>query len=337
MDPATIPTFSAPNPITINPHIHQIEEYICSFAAKIGVTGTDEGRRRLKAGYGRFVGLTYPQAGYEDLILCAEWLFLTFLLDDLHTNAKYDSPQAWEPLRARLQLIIDSGGVEGESAQFMLRAWADLCRRTRARTSEDFYRRFAHHLEMFLRGFLEESKNRAAGDYPTIESFVNARRLSVGMWFGFDLIELSHRFEIPEPVYESAPWQQLVRCGVDIVAWQNDVHSLRVDRERGDIHNYLLTLMQTRGLTEDRALAQVTKEITTRIEEFELTESALPDLLENLGADAATRSGTLRVAAGMRQWTNACLAWYGQTTRYDTPEATHHGEQHSYIEELFTD
>ncbi|GIH03784.1 hypothetical protein Rhe02_18510 [Rhizocola hellebori] len=336
MNPATIPTFSAPNPIAVNPYLNDIEEYVRSFATSIGVTGTDEGRRRLSAGYGRLVALTYPEADFGDLTLCAKWLFLTFLLDDLHTNAKYDSPQQWEPLRSRLQLIIDSGGTEGESPQVIMQALADLCRRTRARTSPGFYRRFALHLEMLLRGFLEESKNRAAGLYPSIDSFVHARRLSVGMWFGFDLIELSQKFEIPDRVFATAQWQQLVHCAVDIVAWQNDMWSLRIDKERGDIHNFLLALTHTRGLTDEQALAEVTAEINNRIDEFETTESQLPDLLRRLDLDTATQLGTRRAAAGIRQWTNACLVWYGQTTRYDSPGAVEPKQQHSYIEELFT-
>ncbi|MGH1553339.1 hypothetical protein ACRAWF_19395 [Streptomyces sp. L7] len=41
--------------------------------------------------------------------LCAEWLFFTFILDDLHTLKAYDDPETWVPVHRRLMDIINTG------------------------------------------------------------------------------------------------------------------------------------------------------------------------------------------------------------------------------------
>ncbi|WP_249402403.1 hypothetical protein [Streptomyces sp. YIM 121038] len=154
------------------------------------MASTAAGRRRIEAGYGRFVAWTYPTATFEDLCICSEWLFVTFALDDLHTHPTYDSPDAWEPHHRHLMAVIETGRHErGMQLTSFTRAIADLSVRTRHKVSATFYARFAHHLDMFFQGFSRESENRRRGTMPALKEFLQARRLSVGMEFGFDLVE----------------------------------------------------------------------------------------------------------------------------------------------------
>ncbi|MGI3224840.1 hypothetical protein ACRJ4B_13820 [Streptomyces sp. GTA36] len=106
---AMIPTYAEPTPPAESPYSERIEEYVRSLGKRLGLAETRAGRERLEAGYGKFVAWTYPEASFEDLCLCAEWLFVTFILDDLHTLKVYDNPDAWDPVHRRLMGIINTG------------------------------------------------------------------------------------------------------------------------------------------------------------------------------------------------------------------------------------
>ncbi|GAB2713125.1 terpene synthase family protein [Nocardia thraciensis] len=330
-----IPTFTAPTPPEVSPYIDEVEGHVQAFGGRVGLDETDDGTRRLRAGYGEFVALTYPEASYEDLCLCAEWLFVTFLLDDLHTLSRYDSPQAWAPVHRRLRQLIESGQDTSTDGTEFTHSIAEVARRTRERVSPGFYRRFTHHLDLFFTGFERESRDRLHGNIPAVADFTQTRRLSVGMEFGFDLVELSQSVEICDHVYASPVYQALVTAASDVVAWQNDMHSVHLDIQRGDIHNLVLVLRAAHNIDLDSALAVTASKITQRIADFHAAERALPNTLRQLGIVADEHQQILRTAAGMRQWTNGCLHWYRRTTRYTIPDATAHPDsQHSYLQDL---
>jgi hypothetical protein len=236
-----IPAFADPDPPEVSPYASQVEDYVQDFGRRIGLGETDEGRQRLRAGYGEFVAWTYPVASFEDLCVCAEWLFVTFVLDDLHTLSRYDSPQEWAPIHRQLRKVIESGQDVGRGTEFT-RSVADVSRRTRERVSAAFYQRFAHHLDLFFTGFERESRDRLRGEIPAVADFTQTRRLSVGMEFAFDLVEFSHHIEVRDHVYASPIFQALITAACDVVAWQNDMHSVQLDIQRGDIHNLVLVL-----------------------------------------------------------------------------------------------
>ncbi|GAB2712935.1 terpene synthase family protein [Nocardia thraciensis] len=329
-----IPTFATPDPPAVSPYLDEVEAHLHAFGRRIGLGKTEDGIRRLQAGYGEFVAWTYPAASYEDLCLCAEWLFITFLLDDLHTLSRYDSPGAWKPVHRRLRQLIVSG-QDTDSDTAFTRAIAEVAYRTRQRVSADFYRRFTRHLDLFFTGFERESQDRSHGDIPAVDDFTQTRRLSVGMEFGFDLVELSHRIEISDLVYSLPAYQALVASASDIVAWQNDMHSVHLDIQRGDVHNLVLVLRADRNIDLDRARTLTADKIAQRIADFGAGETALRDVLRQLDIGADECDEILGAVAGMRQWTNGCLRWYRSTTRYTMPDpAEHPDSQHSYLQEL---
>ncbi|MDT3396012.1 hypothetical protein RKE29_05030 [Streptomyces sp. B1866] len=332
-----IPTFSEPEFPSVSPHEEQIEAYTRDYAERVGMTATPAGRRRLDAGYGRFVAWTYPAAPFEDLGICAEWLFVTFVLDDLHTLPAYDSPDAWSPHHRRLMTLIETGRHEQVTRPTAFtRSVADLSERTRRKVSAAFYERFAHHLDMFFQGFSRESENRRIGTIPELGNFLETRRLSVGMEFGFDLVEFSQGFEVPEAVYTSPGYQSLVAAAADIVAWQNDVHSLKLDIQRGDLHNLVLVQQKATGSDLDQAREMACDQIRQRIDDFTSAEHRLLAALAETDLTEPDQARILDVVAGMRQWANGCLHWYRTTTRYTIPASSAEADrEHQHLEAIF--
>ncbi|MFE9021635.1 hypothetical protein ACFYNL_24170 [Streptomyces sp. NPDC007808] len=332
-----IPTYSEPNPPTVSPYTEKIEEYVRSLGESLGLSETQGGRERLEAGYGHFVAWTYPEASFRDLCLCAEWLFVTFILDDLHTLRVYDAPGAWAPVHRRLMGIIDTGrdpAPEREQTPFT-KALTDLSIRTGERLSPTLRGRLNRHLDLFFQGFAEESENRFRGTPPGIDSFTQTRRLSVGMEFGFDLVELSLDTEVPESIYESRLFREIIEAASDVVAWQNDLHSVHLDHKRGDFHNVVIVMQHAAGISLQDAIELAVAKVQARVSDFLAAEEQLVPYLTSLGVSPRLRDEVLKVTAGMRQWTNGCLEWYGKTTRYHIPTTSDQSDQqHAHLQLL---
>lgn len=334
---ATIPTYADPTPPAVSPYAQRVEEYVRTLGWSLGLTETEDGRARLEAGYGNFVAWTYPEASFRDLCLCAEWLFFTFILDDLHTLKVYDAPEAWVPVHRRLMDIINDGmdpAPPRDQTPFT-KALTNLSIRTRERLSPGLRTRLNRHLDLFFQGFAEESENRFRGTPPGIDSFTHTRRLSVGMEFGFDLVELSQGMEVPQDVYETSLFREIVEAASDVVAWQNDLHSLHLDQQRGDFHNVVIVMQHADGISLQDAIDSTVAKVQGRVADFLAAEERLAPFLEARGLARAACEDILKVTAGMRQWTNGCLHWYRNTTRYAIPTAPGElGQQHDYLQVL---
>ncbi|MFI6406543.1 hypothetical protein [Streptomyces sp. NPDC050548] len=332
-----IPTYAEPTPPTVSPYSQRIEQYVRELGESLGLKETQGGRERLEAGYGKFVAWTYPEASFRDLCLCAEWLFFTFILDDLHTLKAYDDPETWAPVHRRLMDIINTG-KDPASAQErtpFTKALTELSIRTGERLSPTLHRRLNRHLDLFFQGFTEESENRFRGTPPGIDSFTRTRRLSVGMEFGFDLVELSQRAEVPENIYETGLFREIVEAASDVVAWQNDLHSIRLDDMRGDFHNVVIVMQHAGGISLQEAIDSAVAKVQERIADFLAAEKQLRPFLKGRGVPPGTREEILKVTAGMRQWTNGCLHWYGNTTRYKIPVTSGESDQqHAHLQEM---
>lgn len=332
-----IPTYAEPTPPTVSPYTQRIEEYVRSLGESLGLKETQGGRDRLEAGYGQFVAWTYPEASFRDLCLCAEWLFFTFILDDLHTLKVYDDPEVWAPVHRRLMGIINTGKDPAPARERtpFTEALTNLSIRTRERLSPALHRRLNRHLDLFFQGFTEESENRFRGTPPGIDSFTRTRRLSVGMEFGFDLVELSQRREVPESIYETGLFREIVEAASDVVAWQNDLHSIHLDDMRGDFHNVVIVMQHADGVTLQEAIASAVAKVQGRVADFLAAERQLWPFLKSRGVPPRTREDILKVTAGMRQWTNGCLHWYGNTTRYTIPTGSDESDQqHAHLQEM---
>ncbi|MET7473935.1 hypothetical protein ABZT17_06155 [Streptomyces sp. NPDC005648] len=334
---AVIPTYPEPATPNLSPYTEKIEEYVRSLGERLGLAETQGGRERLEAGYGRFVAWTYPEASFRDLCLCAEWLFFTFILDDLHTLKVYDTPEAWAPVHRRLMDIIDTGEDRAPARERtpFTQALTDLSVRTAERLSPALLRRLNRHLDLFFQGFAEESENRFRGTPPGIDSFTHTRRLSVGMEFGFDLVELSLDTEVPDGIYETGLFREIIDAASDVVAWQNDLHSVHLDNKRGDFHNVVIVTQHAVGISLQEAIESTVAKVRRRVADFLAAEERLVPFLTSRGVPSGVRQEILQVTAGMRQWTNGCLEWYGNTTRYAMPSTLGEADQqHAHLQVL---
>lgn len=155
------------------------------------------------------------------------------------------------------------------------------------------------------------------------------------MEFGFDLVELSQRREVPESIYETGLFREIVEAASDVVAWQNDLHSIHLDDMRGDFHNVVIVMQHADGVTLQEAIASAVAKVQGRVADFLAAERQLWPFLKSRGVPPRTREDILKVTAGMRQWTNGCLHWYGNTTRYTIPTGSDESDQqHAHLQEM---
>lgn len=140
---------------------------------------------------------------------------------------------------------------------------------------------------------------------------------------------------MPEGVYDSALFREIIDAASDVVAWQNDLHSVRLDDMRGDFHNVVIVMKHSSGISLQEAIRLAVAKVQGRVADFLAAEARLRPFLKSRGVPPATRDEILQVTAGMRQWTNGCLHWYGNTTRYAIPTASDASDQqHAHLEAM---
>lgn len=155
------------------------------------------------------------------------------------------------------------------------------------------------------------------------------------MEFGFDLVELSQGTEVPESIYETGLFRKIVEAASDVVAWQNDLHSIHLDGMRGDFHNVVIVMQHADGISLQEAIDSAVARVQGRVADFLAAEEQLRPFLESRGVPSRTRDDVLKVTAGMRQWTNGCLHWYGNTTRYTIPTTSDESDQqHAHLQAM---
>ncbi|TDC04601.1 hypothetical protein E1265_35870 [Streptomyces sp. 8K308] len=273
----------------LHPRSPELEEQAYDWAARHGLVDA-AGRRRLAAS--RVVTLAtsyYHTAPYPEMALLARWYVWLLAADDWFDRAagSTEGPGTWSVFQRALVRELWPPTAEPMSA-----AWR---------------RRFARHLRDCLAGYHWQAGVRLGlRPPPTLAQYVAWRRLSFGAHPIFELIQFVERREFAAALLTAAPARELTAAASDVMAWTNDVRSLRRDLAAGEHANLVLLVRDRLGHDEARATAAVQRMVAARIDHL----LAARRTLRRLGPDARLLGD--RVTTAVR----GAWDWHHDSARY---------------------
>jgi epi-isozizaene synthase len=268
----------------------------------------------LMAGY-------YIGAPEEVLQAIADYSAWFFVWDDRHDrDIVHGRTAAWRRLRFQLHAALDSPRDHLHHKDPLVAAFADSMVRLYSFLSKRWNARFACHFHAVIEAYDREFHNRTSGTVPTVEEYLELRRLTFAHWIWTDLLEPSAGCEIPVGVREHPAFRRAALLSQEFAAWYNDLCSLPKEIAGDEVHNLGISLIQHEGLTLEEAVTEVRRRVEQCIDEFRAAEKDVLRLAETL-ADGTAQGRELSFAvkaclSNMRNWFSSVYWFHHESGRY---------------------
>jgi hypothetical protein len=267
--------------------------------------------RLTDAGLGRFVQdddvmvdlirRTSPQAGADTIGFVADWLLWVFPLDDLCEHVFARRRPAGNPLTTgALPQVVTTGVAEFRAA-------------VTAGMSPGWGARFRHDLDSYLSHAVRYAGVSAPDDLPPLDDFLLLRREESAAKPTVDLVEVAAGADLPAEFRACADWCGLTDACADVLAWTNDLHSYRKERQAGSRFNLVDVLVRRAGLSEPDAYARAVDMTNRTAREFVARAAALAHSPQFRSLPEQSRSDALRCLDGMRYWMRGQYEWFVTT------------------------
>ena len=274
-------------------------------------------------------GLCYTDlmAGYyigapEDVLQAiADYSAWFFVWDDRHDrDIVHDRPAAWSRLRERLHRALDSPGDHRGHKDPVVAGLADSVQRLYAFLPGSWNARFARHFHEVIEAYDREFHNRAEGIVPTVEEYLELRRLTFAHWIWTDLLEPSAGSELPDAIRRNHAYRKAALFSQEFAAWYNDLCSLPKELAGSEVHNLGISLITHEKLTLEEAIAEVRRRVEECISEFLDAEQCalrLADTLDDGTVGGKETSAAVRACVGnMRNWFSSVYWFHHESGRY---------------------
>lgn len=208
---------------------------------------TEDMRRRLyDLRGGQLAAFCFNQCSDERLKVIGDFIILTFLLDNLSdelmakdtkilanvvlTAMKF--PEEYRPIQTRgkeqHEVEPDLSRLTREYVLMFYNSFHTLTHpphsfwtRCIAGAGLEVQARCIENTRLWLSAIIQQAHQRATGETPTIEAYVELRRLSSGCKLFFDLIEYSFDIQLPDYIIEDPLMKTMNDCANDFVSFSN--------------------------------------------------------------------------------------------------------------------
>jgi len=268
----------------------------------------------LMAGY-------YVGAPDEVLQAIADYSAWFFVWDDRHDrDIVHRRPAAWRRLRLSLHKALDSPEDHLHHQDPLVAAFADSMVRLYSFLPGTWNARFARHFHVVIEAYDREFRNRTEGIIPTVEEYLELRRLTFAHWIWTDLLEPSAGCELPDSVRKHPAYRRAALLSQEFAAWYNDLCSLPKEIAGDEVHNLGISLIKHQGLTLEEAVAEVRRRVEKCISEFLVAECGALRFADDL-ADGTVRGKELSAAVracvcNMRNWFSTVYWFHHESGRY---------------------
>lgn len=331
-----------PFPGRISPHAEAAEERLRAHLSRCGIlraAPTTEYYETSRLGH--LVAQVYPDARPDRLMVLAEWYGTWTVFDDqLEKLADSRPPESlaavteamlsWLPFSGPAPGLGDPGQATVPFAAGFGIAWTGI----RAVMSAHWRRRFLGHTRDYLDGCRWEAANRRRRVVPGLDEYVTHRRRFGGIQMAMDLAEYGRGYELTPTLHASPLVQELLDVLGDIALWGNDVISVAVDHEEGNVSNLVFVLRRERGGTVAAAVEAASAMVRSRLERLDAIEAALPAWAETHGVGARQQRHLGYHLAGVRSWISGNIAWSRSNSRYRTTRPRVGGGQPNFLDAL---
>ncbi|WP_369261952.1 epi-isozizaene synthase [Streptomyces sp. R35] len=268
----------------------------------------------LMAGY-------YIGAPDEVMQAIADYSAWFFVWDDRHDrDVIHGRTDAWRRLRFQLHAALDSPRSHLHHRDPLVAAFADTMVRLYSFLSKKWNERFALHFHAVIEAYDREFRNRSSGTVPTVEEYLELRRLTFAHWIWTDLLEPSAGYELPAVVRNHPAYRRAALLSQEFAAWYNDLCSLPKEIAGDEFHNLGISLIHHEGLTLEESVVEVRRRVEECINEFLVAELDVLRLADTL-ADGTVRGNAASIAVtaclgNMRNWFSSVYWFHHESGRY---------------------
>ncbi|KAK8023454.1 terpene synthase [Apiospora marii] len=226
-----------------------------------------------------FVAVLIPHAPKERLKIASDWGNWIFMFDDMFDEGELrDDPDTSQRIVHNLLSIM---GPE------------------RQRTSEEpvvmahdsFYQQFARNcspiplvgvlgryveaMKSYSTGCLQHVADFTADQTPTILEMVKTRRMSIGVFPMYPLIEFAYDLNLPDEVFLDPTVQKLENLGAEFVMLMNDILSYPKE-ESEDCPFNTVAVCRMNGASAQQAFDEIASMVDARFSAWDEAAKALP-------------------------------------------------------------
>ncbi|MFO0574720.1 MAG: hypothetical protein U1A78_12045 [Polyangia bacterium] len=261
--------------------------------------------------YGWLAARAYPNSGWAELQIAADWISWLFLMDDEcdETGVGRD-PRLLGQLHDRMIAIL-RGAEPADSDEPLARALHDLRSRMAERASPAWLERFTSAVEDYFAANRWEANNRLLGITPSLGTYQIKRAHTGAVFACFELLSITDGIDLPPAVRDSAVVQGLTLLANCVICWCNDILSVNKEHKHGDVHNLVIVLQHERQLSNEAAMRETVQVHNDTVQAFLDLEKKLPSFGPEVDAEVA------RYVDSLRHWMRANLDWSWTALRYE--------------------
>ena len=217
-------------------------------------------------------GYSVPLADFRTGVLVTEFIALWLFWDDVQVEEEL----GWSV--DSIVAALAGHGCPAESSRYV-EAWADLGARLRQTQSEAWIVRLVDSMRQWLENARMETAMakawRGAGQCPEVDTLLECRTISIGMYPTFYLIELAEGFELDDAVHAHPTVALMKRLASRLVGVGNDLGGLAKDIENRWL-NLVLVMMERFSLSIEEAFERLVRLHNADVREFDAAAERLP-------------------------------------------------------------
>ena len=324
-----LPNIYCPFPLQISPHLEHVRRHTLQWTQKFHIIQKKTALKRFVASdLSLFCCSVYPNATLEELCFMDNWATWIALIDDWFDDSGLstrpaDIYQVYQHLLAILQdppITVPQGPL----AEALLDIW----QRADNFASAVWKRRFAQHHADFFAACRWDAEHRVHKRVPDVRAYIENRRNSVANPMSFDMFELSEHIKFLPELYESQSFLAILEAANNVVAWTNDLYSLKKELAHGDVCNLVLAVQYAQHCSLQEAVEHVSAMLETETWHFQELVQHFPPYSAEVDPDIH------QYLFDLGKWIRGSLDWHHGTSRYVDVEYTEQGKASSYLEEI---
>ncbi|RWS23445.1 Terpene synthase metal-binding domain protein-like protein [Leptotrombidium deliense] len=220
----------------------------------------------------------FPYCNAEKIILVAKYMVHLVLMDDLISGEKqgpfFDLLIKHDKCNENLVDLLNTS-INYDKCPIAT-SFADLWKQLKKLTNQQWQRRFAESYIWFLKSHLWEKNNLQSGRIPEIGEYTSGRIYTSGVEPTLCIVELACNISIPEYVIANSTFQRLITTVINVVAFENDLHSFEKELKANDVHNLVIVMKNAYNISYQEAINRASHHVNDEIQKFFHFEKLMP-------------------------------------------------------------
>ncbi|WP_437724096.1 terpene synthase family protein [Sorangium sp. So ce861] len=301
--------FEYPFSASCHPMVDAAERRTLQWVRRLRLAPDERALWRIKAAsVAHLAGWVFPSANVQVLQVASDFTAVLFLLDDAYDEGSLSAdPQGVARLNEKYLGEL-FGYVQPDMDDPLTRGLLDIRDRIREGNPHFFLNRWLSHFQYYYEANLWEANNRRRGRVPRLEEYVMMRRYSGAVYPYCDLIELLLDQPLPLELVQHPLLRSVREICNDILCWTNDYFSLEKELRSGEVHNLIVVLRDSDGVTLEEATARLRRMHDQRVADYQDVKDKVLSLWPTDGIRQYL-DATDAMIAGHQRWAIAALRY----------------------------